>query len=55
MIKRINEASMDKVQKNKKQKANDKSTHQIKEASAASAIPHLLLKDILEKFIKGEN
>ena len=54
MIKRLNEASMDKVQKNKKQKANDGSSCQIKEASVASAIPHLLLKDILEQFIKGE-
>lgn len=55
MIKRIHQASMDTVQKNKKQKANDKSSCQIKEATAVSAIPHLLLKDILEQFIKGEN
>lgn len=47
----LNEASMDKVQVNQKQKANDSSTHQIKEASAVSAIPHLLLKDILEQFL----
>ena len=51
MLERLNEASMDKVQVNKKQKTNDGSSCQIKEASAVSAIPHLLLKDILEQFL----
>ena len=51
MLERLNEVSMDQVQVNKKQKSNDKSNFQIKEATAISAIPHLLLKDILEQFL----
>jgi hypothetical protein len=50
-MEKLNEVSMDKVQKNKRQKTNDSSSCQIKEASAISAIPHLLLKDILEQFL----
>ena len=50
-LEKLNEASMDKVQVNKKQKSNDSSSCQIKESSAVSAIPHLLLKDILEQFL----
>ena len=52
MIERLNEASMNAIQQNKKQKLNDSSTHQIKEAGAVSAIPHKLLADILTQFLQ---